>query len=91
MLKKIIHTPDGVRDIYGKEQQRKLYLEDCIRKVIYSYGYEDIQTPSFEYFDVFSKEIGTTPKKDTLVAFSPSQYLSCLMLFIQSSDFLARL
>ncbi|MBO4678311.1 MAG: ATP phosphoribosyltransferase regulatory subunit, partial [Lachnospiraceae bacterium] len=29
-----------------------------------TYGYEDIQTPTFEYFDVFSKEIGTTPSKD---------------------------
>lgn len=64
MIKELVHTPDGVRDIYGEEEQRKLYLEDCIKKVIYSYGYEDIQTPSFEYFDVFSKEIGTTPSKD---------------------------
>ena len=64
MIKELVHTPDGVRDIYGEEEQRKLYLEDTIRKVIYTYGYEDIQTPTFEYFDVFSKEIGTTPSKD---------------------------
>lgn len=64
MIKELVHTPDGVRDIYGEEEQRKLYLEDCIKKVIYSYGYEDIQTPTFEYFDVFSKEIGTTPSKE---------------------------
>ncbi|MBR5994623.1 MAG: ATP phosphoribosyltransferase regulatory subunit [Lachnospiraceae bacterium] len=64
MIKELVHTPDGVRDIYGEEEQRKLYLEDAIKKVIYTYGYEDIQTPTFEYFDVFSKEIGTTPSKD---------------------------
>ena len=64
MIKELVHTPDGVRDIYGEEEQRKLYLEDTIKKVIYTYGYEDIQTPTFEYFDVFSKEIGTTPSKD---------------------------
>lgn len=64
MIKELVHTPDGVRDIYGDEQQRKLYLENTIKNVIYSYGYEDIQTPTFEYFDVFSKEIGTTPSKD---------------------------
>ncbi|MBR6003849.1 MAG: ATP phosphoribosyltransferase regulatory subunit [Lachnospiraceae bacterium] len=78
MLKKIIHTPDGVRDIYGKEQQRKLYLEDCIRKVIYSYGYEDIQTPSFEYFDVFSKEIGTTSSKELYKFFDKNGDTLCL-------------
>lgn len=64
MIKELVHTPEGVRDIYGEENQRKLYLEECIKKVIYSYGYEDIQTPTFEYFDVFSKEIGTTPSKE---------------------------
>lgn len=64
MIKELVHTPDGVRDIYGNEEQRKLYLENKIREVIYSYGYSDIQTPTFEYFDVFSKEIGTTPSKE---------------------------
>ena len=64
MIKELVHTPDGVRDIYGDEEQRKLYIEKCIKNVIYTYGYEDIETPTFEYFDVFSKEIGTTPSKD---------------------------
>lgn len=31
---------------------------------IHSYGYEDIQTPAFEFFDVFSNEIGTTPSRE---------------------------
>lgn len=60
----LLHTPEGVRDIYGKEYARKLFIEDCLRNKLVSYGYEDIQTPTFEYFDVFSKEIGTTPSKD---------------------------
>ena len=29
-----------------------------------SYGCFDIQTPTFEYFDVFSNQVGTTPSKD---------------------------
>lgn len=60
----LLHTPEGVRDIYGKEYARKLFVEDNLRNKLVSYGYEDIQTPTFEYFDVFSKEIGTTPSKD---------------------------
>lgn len=64
MIKDLVHTPEGVRDIYGAEEQRKLYLENCLKNVISNYGYEDIQTPTFEYFDVFSKEIGTTPSKE---------------------------
>lgn len=60
----LLHTPEGVRDIYGREYARKLFVEESLRSKLISYGYEDIQTPTFEYFDVFSKEIGTTPSKD---------------------------
>lgn len=64
MQRKLVHTPEGVRDIYGEEYAKKLMLEEKIHNVFCSYGYQDIQTPTFEYFDVFSKEIGTTPSKD---------------------------
>ena len=61
MNQRLLHTPEGVRDIYGKEYARKLEVENRLHSLIASYGYEDIQTPTFEYFDVFSKEIGTIP------------------------------
>lgn len=64
MSKILLHTPEGVRDIYGEEYARKLYLERNIHDTIASFGYEDIQTPTFEFFDVFSKQIGTTPSKE---------------------------
>ncbi len=59
-MKQILHTPEGVRDIYGSEYTKKLQVENTIHEMFVSYGYEDIQTPSFEYFDLFSGEIGTT-------------------------------
>ncbi|MCM1186306.1 MAG: ATP phosphoribosyltransferase regulatory subunit [Lachnoclostridium sp.] len=64
MSKKLLHTPEGVRDIYGREYARKLWAENKIHERIACYGYEDIQTPTFEFFDVFSKEVGTTPSKE---------------------------
>lgn len=64
MNKQILHTPEGVRDIYGKEYYRKRELENRLQESIRLYGYQEIQPPTFEYFDVFSKEIGTTPSKD---------------------------
>lgn len=64
MNKKLLHTPEGVRDIYGKEYARKLQVENKLHENLRLYGYEDIQTPTFEFFDVFSKEIGTTPSKE---------------------------
>ena len=64
MNTELIHTPEGVRDIYGKEYASKLAIQNILHKQIHLYGYQDIQTPTFEYFDVFGKEIGTTPAKD---------------------------
>ncbi|MCI8372026.1 MAG: ATP phosphoribosyltransferase regulatory subunit [Lachnospiraceae bacterium] len=64
MENQLLHTPEGVRDIYSQECSRKLYLQDGLHKVFHQYGFRDIQTPTFEFFDVFSKEVGTIPSKD---------------------------
>lgn len=62
--KKLVHTPEGVRDIYGQEFASKLHIQSMIRSKLNEFGYQDIQTPSFEFFDVFGHEVGTTPSKE---------------------------
>ena len=64
MKENLLHTPDGVRDIYGTECEQKHILENRMHKILNSYGYRDIETPAFEYFDVFGHEIGTTPSRE---------------------------
>lgn len=64
MKKQMLHTPEGVRDIYSLEYGKKSVLEEKLQNVFHLYGYHDIQTPTFEYFDVFGKEIGTTSVKE---------------------------
>lgn len=59
MKRNLLHTPEGVRDIYNGECAQKLHIQDCIHNVISKYGYSDIQTPSFEFFDIFNKERGS--------------------------------
>ena len=61
MKKILLHTPEGVRDVYNREYEYKLYLQQKIHTVLKKYGYNDIQTPSFEFFDIFSEEKGTIP------------------------------
>lgn len=64
MDRQLLHTPDGVRDIYNEECERKLVLQERLHRVLLRYGYHPIQTPSFEFFDIFGREIGTTPSKE---------------------------
>lgn len=63
-MKRYIHTPEGVRDIMAVECDKKRYLERKIDKLFRSYGYQSIQTPSMEFFDVFAKEVGSIPSRE---------------------------
>ena len=78
-------------------------MESAARSIIFrqksakysdSYGYEEIETPTFEYFEVFSREVGTIPSRDlykffdregnTLVLrpdFTPSVSRACATYF----------
>lgn len=64
MNKVLLHTPVGVRDIYGRECAVKLTIENNINNIFNIYGYHNIQTPTFEFFDIFSKERGSVPSKN---------------------------
>ena len=64
MKQQILHTPEGVRDIYNIEFGKKHIIEEKLLDVFHLFGYQDIQTPMFEYFDVFGKEIGTVPSRE---------------------------
>ena len=64
MKEKLLHTPEGVRDIYNTECEIKLMLQHKLHHVLEHYGFRDIQTPSFEFFDIFSQERGTVASKD---------------------------
>ncbi len=63
-MDKLLHTPEGVRDIYNVECGKMQALKARIEKVFQQYGYHDIQTPTFEYLDVFGEDIGTIPSQD---------------------------
>jgi len=64
MSRELLHTPEGVRDIYGKQSYDRSCVKHKIKDVMYRYGYENIITPTFEFFDVFAKEISKQSAKD---------------------------
>lgn len=64
MTASLLHTPEGVRDLYNGECAAKLAVQDKISQVFHLYGYEDIETPTFEYFDIFNKERGSVTSRE---------------------------
>ncbi len=64
MNERLLHTPEGVRDIYNAECEKKRLLECRLHHRLHLYGFQDIETPVFEFFDIFSKERGTVSSKE---------------------------
>ncbi|HHX61943.1 MAG TPA: ATP phosphoribosyltransferase regulatory subunit [Epulopiscium sp.] len=57
-----LHTVEGVKDFLPCEQKQKNEIEQRINSIFYRYGYEPIQTPTFEYVEVFAKEDGNVAR-----------------------------
>ena len=57
MSKWKIYTPDGVQDILFDECYTKKDIEMNIRDLFRAYGFNEIESPTIEFFDVFSSEI----------------------------------
>ena len=64
MNEKLLHTPEGVRDLYDSECKKKLMVQHKIHHVLEHYSYHDIATPTFEYFDIFNMDKGSAPSNE---------------------------
>jgi histidyl-tRNA synthetase len=53
-----LRTPRGMRDFAPDEKRRRDWVIDRIRRVFERYGYEPIETPSVELFEVLRGKLG---------------------------------
>ena len=72
MSKVLLHTPEGVRDIYGSECSDRLLVKEKIHQKMKSFGFEDIDTPTFEFFDIYSTEISNNSARELYKFFDSS-------------------
>ncbi|MCH5185494.1 MAG: ATP phosphoribosyltransferase regulatory subunit [Oscillospiraceae bacterium] len=49
-----LHTPTGVSDILPEQCGQKKEIEETLRMVYATMGYMEVETPSFEFYDVFA-------------------------------------
>lgn len=52
--------PRGTRDFTPEEMQKRRYVEENIRSTFQSFGYQEIQTPTFENLELFTVKSGET-------------------------------
>lgn len=53
-------SPRGTADIFGQNLQNWLKLEQLIREICRTYGYQELRTPIFEHTELFQRGIGET-------------------------------
>ncbi len=63
-MEKLLHTPEGVRDIYDNECKKKLKVLDKMHHALSLYSYNDIETPTFEFFDIFNQDTGSATSNE---------------------------
>lgn len=71
MLNLKYHTPEGVTDYLPDECSAKQEAEKKIADTFYSYGYKSIQTPAFEYIDIYSDSTGDVSAQKLYKFFDP--------------------
>lgn len=76
--KSLLFTPEGVRDIYGEDCERRDAVQREITSTMKLYGFKTIHTPTFEFFDIFNRERGTVNSVDMYKFFD--QYNNTLVL-----------
>jgi histidyl-tRNA synthetase len=54
----VLQIPRGTRDFTTEEMQKRRYVEEKIRSTFISFGYREIQTPTFETLELFTAKSG---------------------------------
>ena len=88
MKEKLLHTPEGVRDIYNEEYKRKETVTRRMERVLSLFGYQKIATPTFEFFDIFNSDTGTVGSREMYKFFD--RYNNTLVLRPDMTPSIAR-
>ncbi|MFA5528321.1 MAG: ATP phosphoribosyltransferase regulatory subunit [Peptostreptococcales bacterium] len=55
MVNKRKFTPEGVEDINSAKYEKKELIQTKIKEIFRTFGYTQVLTPTFEYYDLFSE------------------------------------
>jgi ATP phosphoribosyltransferase regulatory subunit len=72
------HTPDGVMDYLPEDCNAKRRLENQLRSLFQGSGYEEIETPGIEFYDVYASGSGLVPQEGLFKFFDQQGRILCL-------------
>ena len=72
------HTPDGVTDLLPEDCAAKRQLETSLRQIFSLRGYQEIETPSIEFYDVYAAGTGFASQEGLFKFFDQQGRILCL-------------
>ncbi|HHU48938.1 MAG: ATP phosphoribosyltransferase regulatory subunit [Caldicoprobacterales bacterium] len=70
--------PEGVQDSLPDECYNRRKIEDRLRRIFYLSGYDEIDTPLFEYLDLFAGETASLKQEQMYKFFEPGSRIMVL-------------
>jgi len=64
-----MNIPEGLNDLLPEEVFKRRFLENKISQVFTKWGYQEIITPTFEFYEILAKGAGTIMKKEMIKFF----------------------
>ena len=64
-----MNVPEGLNDLLPEEVFKRRFLENKIAQVFKEWGYQEIITPTFEFYEILAKGAGSIMKKEMIKFF----------------------
>ena len=64
-----MNIPKGLNDLLPEEVLKRRFLENKISQVFKEWGYQEIITPTFEFYEILAKGAGSIMKKEMIKFF----------------------
>jgi len=64
-----MNIPRGLNDLLPEEVLKRRFLENKISQVFKEWGYQEIITPTFEFYEILAKDAGSIMKKEMIKFF----------------------
>jgi ATP phosphoribosyltransferase regulatory subunit len=64
-----MNIPEGLNDLLPEEVLKRRFLENKISQIFTQWGYQEIITPTFEFYDILARGVGSIMKKEMIKFF----------------------
>lgn len=62
-----MNPPRGMRDFLPEDLAKRRYVEDCIRRLFKLYGYDEVETPTLESYELLAAKVGEETRRSMYI------------------------